>query len=645
MTTTQTNTTNNFVTFAELCKICCNNLIANYRRPTTSDYINDHKLSTANPYERPQKAVYCVIRAKIRDSGLQMFIDLQNQQYTDRRALNEYTIPDRIATLQEKTKHLESMISDYANISADLTQPKKARNKALKGYKVGTRKVAQCRTEIEALTHALDNGTTFSDRQDLVHVAFIEDFTHRTNPAPLTIIYPVCHVDYMKYFKNMSIEQWAEVQAKANFSAVCKAVKKYMSGLPFSKTTDTVRKKYINVTTEEAEKWAKIYGGVGKEIKIHQPRKRTRESDCFATMEYDEDLKQWHKVMHYRTTAPITYLEQYTNEDGEPTLSGLTRHTAKESDPTAKNTSRADEGTQALKDFIKEYSPILTKNQAKFLEYFSSDEAIAEEQRAKEEYERTADKQTTEKADKYAFRCRRDFAFRMADIKTKSAQKTTISRLYDRIRPLKPKYTAPTITPIIIPSDYKTTAEHTYTHTAPSIADMITWHTDTTAEVKAVQWQTKAQAEQSRAEEQSRAKEQTAESKINNDTLWAEYTAHFSELRHTLHQANPNRQTLDRLTPKELEHYCTKLTKHRQRVGARAESQSRAEQRAKAEQERAKQKALADLIRNNEIHRAKDTAREELNRQGYNMTEYNNRKAIQHFKKSAPLSALVFMGA
>ena len=178
-------------------------------------------------------------------------------------------------------------------------------------------------------------------------------------------------------------------------------------------------------------------------------------------------------------------------------------------------------------------------------------------------------------------------------------QRKTLYRLSQAIKPRANKSQSRANqepTPITIPTDYKPSTKHTYKHTAPSIADIIKWNSSTDTEPKAVQWQTKAQAEQSRAEEQSRAKEQTAESKINNGTLWAEYTAHFSELRYKLHQANPNRQTLDRLTPKEIEHYYTKLTKHRQKLQERANRKARAEEQSRARAEQNRKKAYYKTV-------------------------------------------------
>lgn len=556
----------------------------------TSRAIQEYLLTHQDPYTRPQKAVYCVLRAKIRDSGLPMYIDLQNSTRADQDTANEWQTLVKLDQAEQTAKHLAKTLANLEKISKDIKSTDEDRTRALAEIPSTEHELNKVKSTIQALTDYLTEGHTFTERQDLLQVAYIQDHINRTEPAPITI-------DHLATIgktegEPLTIDEWATVQSRANFSALCKAVNRYMATLPQAQTMDKVKKKYIPQTQAQANEWATLYGGIGKDIKIHQPRKRTRASECFATMEYfdTKTRKGFYKVMHYLTTAPITYIEQYTNEEGKSTLDNLIKYTAKSHEPTAQNTNTADTHKALLQEVTRLNKNELTKRQAEFLNIFLSDEVERYSDRAKQYYiDHKQGAQTNGQAEKWAYKKRIQKTFELMQITNTETQRKTLYRLSQTI---KPRATAKSRadqepTPIIIPSDYKTTAEHTYKHTAQTIADIVKWHSTADNE-KAIQWQTHEQAEESRAEEQSRAKEQTAESKINNGTLWAEYTAHFSELRYKLHQANPNRQTLDRLTPKEIEHYYTKLNKHREKVRARAEHQAKAEQmqKARAEQDR-----------------------------------------------------------
>ena len=563
------------------------NIIKDCHKPLTNTdrAIIKYLLTTQDPYNRPQKAVYCVLRAKIRDSGLTMYIELQNSTRADQDTANESKLLADLDQAEQTAKHLEKTLANLEKISKDIKSTDEDRTRALAEIPSTEHELGKVKSTIQALTDRLAEATTFSNRQDLLQVAYIQDHINRTTPPQITAE----HLATIGKTEGepLTIDEWATLQARANFSAICKAVNRYMATLPQAQTMDRVKKKYIAQTQEQANEWASLYGGIGKDIKVHQPRKRTRNSECFATMEYHDTKtrKGFYKVLHYLTVAPITYIEQYTNEEGKSTLDNLIKYRAESHEPTAQNISTADTHTALLKEVIRLNKDTLTKRQAEFLKTFLSLATYGD--KCKEYYiSHKQGAQTTAQAEKWAYKQRVKKAFELMQITNTETQRKTLYRLSQAIKPrATAKSNRQELTPILIPTDYKTTTEHTYTHTAPSIADIVKWHTDTTAEPKAIQWQTKAQAEESKARARAEAEEQAKESKINNGTLWAEYTAHFSELRYKLHQANPNRKTLDRLTPKEIEHYYTKLTKHRQRVKARADRRARAEQQAKARAE------------------------------------------------------------
>ena len=634
-TTTATLTTTaegyTLTTFADLCKTSADNLTA-YRRPTTTDFLNAYRLENLDHYERPQKAVYCVLRAKIRDSGLKMYIDLQNGTRADQSTANEWQTLIKLEEAEQTAKHLEKVISNLEKVSKDIKATDEERTKALAEIPKQSKDLAKVKSTISALQEVLESQSTFTDRQDLLQVAYTQDHINRTTPAEITAE----HLALIGKTEadRLTIDEWATLQVKANFSAICKAVNRYMDTLPTAQTMDKVKKKYIAQTKEQAEEWAEIYGGIGKEIKVHQPRKRTRVSECFATMEYfdTKSRKGFYKVMHYLTTAPVTYIEQYTNEEGQNTADNLIKYRAESHEPTAHNISTADTHTAILHEITRLNRKDLTKRQAEFLDTFLKLEAYGDKCKAYYiEHKKGA--YTTAQAEKWAYKKRIEKTFDKMGIDNKETQRKTLYRLSQAI---KPRATAkgkaePKAEPR---ADLVKWAEQS--HQAEQIADIIKWYTHEEAE------QVKAEAKsRPQTEEQKALAEKYG---VDNTTDRAKQNGHLAELRYIIQQAT-DKATAQRLTAEELEKLTARLTKHKAKADRKSKGKARAEAIARAEEERAKARAKAEQTKRADIYRAKDQAREDLNRQGFNIYEYNHFKAVQHFKKSAPLSALVFMGA
>lgn len=551
-----------------------NTLTTYHRRATAEELITAHKLATQDPYERPQKAVYCVLRAKIRDSGLKMYIDLQNNFRADQQTANEWQTLIALNQAEQTAKTLEKTIANLEKTAKDITATDEQRTTALKQHQEQSRELAKIKSTITALTDILDNSSTFTDRQDLLQVAYIQDLTNRTEPAPITIEHLALIGKTEEDTSTLTVDEWATLQSKANFSAICKAVNRYTATLPTAQAMDKVKKKYIKQTQEQANEWANIYGGIGKEIKVHQPRKKTRNSECFATMEYFDTKarKGFYKIMHYLTTAPITYIEQYTNEEGKNTLDTLIKYRAESHEPTAQNISTADTHKAIIKEVTRLNKNELTKRQAEFLNIFTSRQVEEYGDRAKQYYiDHKQGTQTTAQAEKWAYKKRIEKTFSLMGISNTETQRKTLYRLSQAIKP-------------------RATAKSQAPTKAEPRADLIKWaeQSHQTEQItNIVKWYTESQAEQIRADEQSRAKAQAQESTIDNTTATAQYYGHIAELRYIIQQAT-NGATAQTLTDEEIRATAKRLEKHRAKADRKSKGRARAEQlkKAQAEQDR-----------------------------------------------------------
>ena len=521
-----------------------------------------YQLANQDPYARAYPAVYCVLRAKIRDSGLQMYIDLQNSRYSDKDTAQEWQLESDRATAEQTAKALATLVKNLEKTSTNIKTPQADREKALEQLPALRADLAKAQSTLDNLTDALKDARTFTDRQDLLQVAYIQDRTNSTNPAPITA--EMLATIGKTEDDELTLDEWVTLQSKANFSAICKAVHRHMDTLPTAQTLDKVTKKYIPQTQQQADEWAEMYGGIGKDIKVHVPRKRTRASECFATMEYfsNKTRKGFFKVFYYLTTAPVTYIEQYTNSDEEETtntIDNYIKYTAKSAPPQARNISTTDTHTALLHEVATLNRDKLTKRQAEFLETFLKLEKYSDSAKAYH-IEHKSGAYTTSQAEEWAYKRRIEKAFALMGIDNKETQRKTLYRLAQNIKPRttdsKPTHhSTDKPAPIVVPDHYKTTAEHgNRERTAPSVAPLFSkWDRATTAEPSAVNWKSAEQAEQARRAYTERAEQQHSASHIDNTTANAIERATLAELLYIEREARREQADRERKHNRERE--------------------------------------------------------------------------------------------
>lgn len=286
---------------------------------------------TAELYTTAEKAVNIALRARHEKSGLYFLHQLQNAQKNDTRCRNAVDLAEQIditeqelATLREELAELRKN-EQYLNRQAESLKNSEElrREYAIMIHTIRAQAepkkdhIKRLTSRIADLYDRLNN--TYSDRADLVQTAALKLIELETNPAPLTAS---LLADYgADTEEDLTEEDRAEAQARANFKAVINTVGKAISTIATPDALNSHTTKPQKATEEQVQEWLSIHKGYGEEHKEYVSRKRCRMSDCYRTLELKDTKKMqgFYIVTHYKTTAPYQYIEDYseTDENGE----------------------------------------------------------------------------------------------------------------------------------------------------------------------------------------------------------------------------------------------------------------------------------------------------------------------------------------
>lgn len=394
-------------------------------------------------YQQFDIAAAVALRAKHQKSGLQFIADLQNNRTADRTAANLAAIADQVAPLERKRAELYTL-ADTLQAHADklTTPPEEARAAA--------REAAKARKAAHALTPRIDQlnslfSLTLSDRADIVQAAALEAVERATNPAEVT--------EEATERAAAQLERWtAEAEAEADTNTAAAAALVFLEALTAEevaqdtanyKATITAAGRAISAhaapealnryttkataaTPEQVAEWIQKYGGTGKDIKHHTPRKRTRASECWETMEhktYKNKPSGFYHITHYRTVAPYISYEAFTEATG-----GDNAEVVKNCGINVIETQAAAEALEAVITAAN-----LTERERLFCRYILDNTAARHGERAVAEYyaDRAAKGQKPSKtaADNARWKGQRDNALDRIGITGKEARKKFMQRI------------------------------------------------------------------------------------------------------------------------------------------------------------------------------------------------------------------------
>ena len=269
-----------------------------------------------------QKAVYLAIRARHKNAPTEFLTNLQNSQNTDNTARKMVDICNRIADLratknkERKDQHKQESYAKRIRITEE--ERKKACDLAHL-HKITANRLNK---EIQQLEDAFDELPIFSDREDLLQEALYKLLELEQRPAEITD--SIIDRYTTEHGEELTAEDWEELQQIANFRAVTSYVGKCISNLSAPDAMNRHTTKKTRATADEVSAWIDLYGDTGDSVRVANPIKRTRASECYDTMEYkeykDSAKTGFYRIRHWVTVAPYSYIESYADRDeGEDT--------------------------------------------------------------------------------------------------------------------------------------------------------------------------------------------------------------------------------------------------------------------------------------------------------------------------------------
>ena len=274
------------------------------------------RTKTAAMYEQAEKAVYIALRARHEKSGLKFLAELQNAQKQDKQARTAPQIAEQIEELQKMHDYHAEQAAFLESQAKRITLTAEERATAHTLADELRTKAHNEQEHINALYNTLD--ITYSDRADLTQTAVTKMLELEREPAPISK--NVLAVYGVETAEELTEEEREQAQAAANFRAVINAVGKAINTMASPEALNRTTTKAEPITAEEVAEYIRIYGDIGKDVKIPANRKRTRASDCYITIEERHTKTQngYYKITHYKTVAPYQYIEDYTeDENGE----------------------------------------------------------------------------------------------------------------------------------------------------------------------------------------------------------------------------------------------------------------------------------------------------------------------------------------
>lgn len=262
-----------------------------------------------------QKAVYLAIRARHRNTPTEFFTDLQNSQTPDNTARGLSTVCDRIHELERERDQYRKDSNRMKNYAKRIKITEEDRDSALALADIYTAHADTLSEEIEGLYTRLD--TTYTDREDLVQEALYKLLELEQNPSEITDSIIDRYTD--EHGEELTAEDWEELQNIANFRAVTSYVGRCISNLSTPDAMNRHTTKKTRATAQEVIDWVNLYGDTGDTVRVPNPIKRTRASECYDTMEYkeykDSTKTGWYRIRHWVTVAPYSYIETYADHD------------------------------------------------------------------------------------------------------------------------------------------------------------------------------------------------------------------------------------------------------------------------------------------------------------------------------------------
>lgn len=396
------------------------------------------------------------------------------------------------------------------------------------------------------------------------------------------------------------VEEWANRRAAINAAGREHDKNRKANAYEGNKT------KRREATAAEVENWLATMGGTGASVKRAAQMKRTRESECWQTMEWREPTAThggaWVLVTHYKTVRRGASVDEMRESGAEPT--DTTGERAEEQ-TTAADLVRAVLECVKLTERERAYITARTSEAAKAAgeaakaAYFAKRDGVraeaaesvkaaqteAERERAAQECRRlnsnsehlreqlTADREAARAEHAHAIAA----AFGGESVKADTADKFR-RRLFDKVRAaiIEPKHhTEPQS--VEEWARFMGNTRRGGASTESRRRDLVAWTAGAGAHTAAViDWQTAeaAQDAQSRAAESRRAAAER--STIDNTTTEAATLAAVAADRYTIKAAGA--RNADQLTAEDTTKAAAKLTKHRAK--RRAEQERRAAKQA-----------------------------------------------------------------
>ena len=281
--------------------------------------------TTTDYYAIAEKAVSVVLRNLYGKSALNLFLDLQTAKGNDTAARNAEYIAAQIGHIEyaltgKRTPEDTETDESAARVRRDFAE-KMRFNKTItdseRAYYAWEHE--HMRKECERLESRLTDlykalAHTLSDRADLVQVACLELLTLEREPADITAAVLASYG--VESVEDLTVIEREQAQNRANFRAVCNAINRAIRDMATPNAMNRTTTKADKATDEQVTAWIEMYGGTGSAVKVPQPKKRARLSDCYDTMEKRKD--GFYRIRHYVTIAPYQYIGDYTeDENGE----------------------------------------------------------------------------------------------------------------------------------------------------------------------------------------------------------------------------------------------------------------------------------------------------------------------------------------
>ena len=267
-------------------------------------------------------ATLCVTKA-LRNlytmSNQQLFLDLEQCRHNDEIASNGTKYAEQIDKHTKKHAEHTKAVEQYTAIIQALKTTAEERATADSWKKHHQAQARKEQAQIDSLTALLSYA--HSDREQLVQDAAEQILHNRKEPAEITA--KVLESYGVDTAEELTAEQRADAQTRANYKAVMRAVKRSIRTLANPDAMNSTRTKVQAITPQQATAWINTYG---KDDTDNGITAKQMTKSGYITVEHRNTAKYkgWYKVHHYKTVAPYQYIDRYTeDENGETDIAYL----------------------------------------------------------------------------------------------------------------------------------------------------------------------------------------------------------------------------------------------------------------------------------------------------------------------------------